>query len=89
MTKMAAMPIHDEKTLKKSLDWPWPILRQGQILSLRVLTGKSRNGAFSDAIIVYDMDNQSTSTSMNAKGQGHLVMLAKGPLGQIFSTSLS
>ena len=33
------------------------------------------------------MEMQTTSTPVNAKGQGHLVTLAKGYFGQIFSKS--
>ena len=35
---------------------------------------------FSVTIIICDMEMQSTSTPVNAKGQGHLVTWAKGHL---------
>ena len=39
---------------------------------------------FSVTIIICTMEMQSASTPVNAKGQGHLVTLAKGHLGWIF-----
>ena len=40
-----------------TLDWPWPILRQGQILSLMLLYGKKSktNGFFTETNVVYEL----------------------------------
>ena len=39
--------------------------------------GKAEIVCFSIGIMIYDMEMQSISIHMNAKGQGHLVTLAK------------
>ena len=37
------------------LSCPWPILRQGQISSLKLLNGKKVKQNFSETIVVYDI----------------------------------
>ena len=63
-----------------TLGWPWPILWQGQILSLMLLYGKIvKQWFFSEIIVIYDIKvdrfsqlNDYTKL-MSTKGQGHLI----------------
>ena len=85
------------KFVMMTLGWPWPILCQGQIWSLRLFNGKCGNFAFfcycygnvhfSVTVIVSDMEMQSILILTNAKGQGQLVTLVKGHFGWIVSES--
>ena len=45
--------------------------------------GNAQKVHFSLAVVLFDMEMQSTSIPMNSRGQGHLVTLAKGHLSVV------
>ena len=64
-----------------TLGWPWPILRQGSILVPWAFDWeKLKFFIFSVAILLLSMEIKLSQSLLNARGQGHLVTLAKVPL---------
>ena len=70
-----------------TLGWPWLFYVKVIFGTLGFWIENAETVHFSVTIIICDMEMQSASTPMNAKGQGHLVTLAKGHLGWIFLKS--
>ena len=70
-----------------TLEWPWPILRQGQIGYLGFPSGKSENSGFFHKLSqpmtwkLVDADNLlSLWWYVSIEGQGHFLTLAQGHL---------
>ena len=63
-----------------TLEWPWPILRQGQIWLLRLFYRKKWKLDFSEHLQPATWNQLKKWTNVSIEGQGHFLTLAQGHL---------